>query len=123
VEQISRDQLDAIEDVGDPVGDERARAPRQPVHLVAAREQKLGEVRAILPGYARDQGGFHPQPPTRDFQGAGMYSKGRSSSTGTAAGSPPDAPEAGQWKRPRKAYRYQRRYLGRSEERRVGKER
>ena len=45
-------------DVVDALGVERGRAADQPVHLVALREQQLGEVRAVLAGDAGDQSGL-----------------------------------------------------------------
>ena len=43
-------------EVIDAIGVEQACPADQTVHLVALGEQKLGQVRAILPGNTRDQG-------------------------------------------------------------------
>ena len=46
-------------EVVDPVGVEAGRAADEAVHLVAAIEQLLGEVGAVLPGDAGDEGAGH----------------------------------------------------------------
>ena len=46
-------------DMLDPLRMERTGPPDQPVDCVALREQQLGQVRAVLAGDARDEGGCH----------------------------------------------------------------
>ena len=55
VEQVARHQLQPVLNVGDALEVERARAPDHADHLVALFKEEFGQVRAILPGHARDQ--------------------------------------------------------------------
>ena len=55
VEQVAGDELDVVLDVRDALEVHRARAPYHADDRVALREQKFGEVRAVLAGDAGDQ--------------------------------------------------------------------
>ena len=55
VEEVAGDELDLVLDVGDALEVHRARAPHHADDRVALRQQKFGQVRAVLARDARDQ--------------------------------------------------------------------
>src|SRR5581483_290806 len=58
IKHVAGDELDPVLDMSDACKIDGAGASNQPINFVAVIQQQFGQVRAVLPGYTRDQGTF-----------------------------------------------------------------